>query len=345
MDTPVEDTSFYDDTVKPVGAVLAQYHDHRNGSRVAQLGGHSNPQTHRGAGQLPPGAAIVTTLLKSLEENPLFDLRTSSPVSKILLENRKVVGVEYTHSSDTATLHGPVIFASGGFASDAYGMIKQYRPNLAGFPSTNDPRPGSQHLLTIIGAQLHDMDLIQVHPTGFVDPEKPESKLKFLAAERLRGEGGILLLDGKRFVNEMETREVVTDAITAETPSDENPKQWDVQLVFDEGAYNVSKSHMDFYLWKGLMHKTTVAELGAQAIPTLREYADAVAHKREDVLGRKVFGNWTLKDIMVDSMFYVGRVTPVVQNYTKYFANPPYGTNRLNLLTLFASSNLSRSNP
>jgi aspartate oxidase len=44
----------------------------------------------------------------------------------------------------------------------------------------------------------------QVHPTGLVDPREPEAKVKWLAAEALRGVGG-LLLDGKgrRFCDEV----------------------------------------------------------------------------------------------------------------------------------------------
>jgi FAD-dependent fumarate reductase len=261
---------------------------------------------------LPPGASIVTTLLKALQADPLFDLRTSCAVSKVVLEDGKVKGVEYSRDGETNQLRGPVVFASGGFAGDALGMLKEYRPDLAGFPSTNDPRPGSQTLMTAVGAQLLDMDLVQVHPTGFVDLKDHESRLKFLAAELLRGEGGILLVDGKRFVNEMETRQHVTDAIMKAPPFDDHPKQWDVQLLLDEGAYNASKSHMDFYLWKGLMHKTMVGDLGPWAVMVIQEYADAVAGKREDVLGRKAFGHWILKDVTAEAVVYVGRVTPVV---------------------------------
>jgi succinate dehydrogenase/fumarate reductase flavoprotein subunit len=34
-----------------------------------------------------------------------------------------------------------------------------------------------------IGANGVDMDKVQVHPTGLVDPKDPNSKWKFLAAE------------------------------------------------------------------------------------------------------------------------------------------------------------------
>ena len=44
-----------------------------------------------------------------------------------------------------------------------------------------------------IGANAVDMRWVQVHPTGLVDPKDPNAKVKFLAAEALRGVGGILL--------------------------------------------------------------------------------------------------------------------------------------------------------
>ena len=47
-------------------------------SRVAELGGHSHPRTHRGAGQTPPGASIVTRLLKQLQASNLAKIETNS---------------------------------------------------------------------------------------------------------------------------------------------------------------------------------------------------------------------------------------------------------------------------
>ncbi|KAF1850241.1 Flavocytochrome c [Cucurbitaria berberidis CBS 394.84] len=282
-------------------------------SRVAQLGGHSYARTHRGAGQAPPGFAIVSALLKQLKESPLFDLRTSCTVTKVLQDGAHVTGVAYAREDGKQEeLHGPVIFASGGFGGDAEGLLAKYRPDLAGYPSTNDPRPGTQPLLTAIGAQLIDMDQVQVHPTGFVDPANAATPLKFLGAEVLRGEGGILLLNGKRFVDELDTREKVSNAITTTTPSSESPKQWTVQVVLDEGTYQAAKSHIDFYLFKGLMKKSTIAELGPQALESITQYAKVVAGEATDEFHRTTFANWTLKNPTPESVVYVGVVTPVV---------------------------------
>lgn len=55
---------------------------------------------------------------------------------------------------------------------------------------------------------------LQVHPTGLVHPDEPEAKLKFLAAEALRGVGGILIdANGKRFCDELGRRDYVSESM------------------------------------------------------------------------------------------------------------------------------------
>ena len=307
-------------------------------SKVAQLGGHSRPRTHRGGpGQKTPGASIIGTLLEGLEKSPNFNLRTGARVTKILRESDEVMGVEYEdnnnnneHSAKTESLKGPVVFASGGFAGDAHGLLAQYRPDLAGFPTTNQAREGTQPLLTAVGAHLVDMERVQIHPTGFVDPSDTGSLNKILAAEMLRGEGGILLAgDGKRFVNELNTRDKVTDAVMnyAEILHSDNnnnnnngptaTKQWDVSLVLDETTAKATSSHLGFYQWKGLVKQTTVGELGPSALETIREYGQIASGHKPDPLGRNAFANWTLgrdggAEVTPQSIVLVGKVTPVV---------------------------------
>lgn len=45
-------------------------------------------------------------------------------------------------------------------------------------------------MLMKIGGRPIDLEKVQVHPTGLIDPKEPDSKVKFLAAEALRGAGG-----------------------------------------------------------------------------------------------------------------------------------------------------------
>jgi len=44
-----------------------------------------------------------------------------------------------------------------------------------------------------IGAKSIDLEWVQVRPTGLVKPDDPDAKSKFLAAEALRGFGGLVL--------------------------------------------------------------------------------------------------------------------------------------------------------
>ncbi|OLN89328.1 Fumarate reductase 1 [Colletotrichum chlorophyti] len=284
-------------------------------SVVAPLGGHSLSRTHRGAGKTPPGAAIVTTLLKKLGENPAFQLRNSAEVTSLKVADGVVQGVHYIQGGEHHDLEGAVVFAAGGFAGDANGLLAKYRPDLAGLPSTNEDRPASHGILEAVGAEFVDMDSVQVHPTGFVDPKDPEARYKFLAAEVLRGEGGILLSEkGERFVNEMQTREHVSHAIMQLPPKETGvTRQWDVTLLMDPGACDAAEGHLGFYLWKGLMEKKKVRELSPEIIKSVDGYAAAVASATDPAFRRHTFGRWRLPagEENREEEVCVGRVTPI----------------------------------
>merc|ERR1712050_740263 len=70
-----------------------------------------------------------------------------------------------------------------------------------------------------IGASTIDLEWGQVHPTGLVKPDDPDAKVKFLAAEALRGVGGLVFdKDGKRFANELGRRDYVTGEMWKNKP-------------------------------------------------------------------------------------------------------------------------------
>lgn len=139
-------------------------------------------------------------------------------VTRLLKDGDAVVGVEYTHNGSTHEAFGPVILATGGYAADFTedSLLKKYRPELWDLPTTNGEHctGDGQKLAMAAGASAVDLEKVQVHPTGLVDPKEPEAKVKFLAAEALRGVGGLLLDNqGKRFVDELQHRDYVTGKI------------------------------------------------------------------------------------------------------------------------------------
>ncbi|CAJ2502196.1 Uu.00g095900.m01.CDS01 [Anthostomella pinea] len=289
-------------------------------SVVAQLGGHSVARTHRGRGNPPPGAAIVTALLKQFNENAGFTLSTSADVEALLTTGDAgggaVGGVRYSADGQTHELQGPVVFAAGGFAGDAHGLLAKHRPDLEGMPSTNEAKPGSHALLAQVGAEFVDMECVQIHPTGFVDPKDAGAGYKFLAAEALRGEGGILLSSaGERFVNEMDRRDVVSEAIMALPRSGlDSVRQWGITLLLDPGACEATASHLSFYLWKGLMEKRKVKDLPPTVIASVDKYAETVASGSDAAFGRRTFGHWRLPagEANREQEVCVGTVTPVI---------------------------------
>jgi succinate dehydrogenase/fumarate reductase flavoprotein subunit len=123
--------------------------------------------------------------------------------------------VEFEKGGQKYQEFGPVIIATGGYAADFSkgSLLEQFRPDLLHLPTTNgDHCTGDGIKMAMaIGASTVDMKWVQVHPTGLVDPKEPDSKLKFLAAEALRGVGGLLLnREGDRFCDDLGKRDYVT---------------------------------------------------------------------------------------------------------------------------------------
>jgi len=165
------------------------------------------------------------------------------------------------------------------------------------------------------------MDQIQIHPTGFVDPTDRYNNVKFLAAEALRGLGGILIdpRNGERFVNELTTRDKVTDAIfNAKLPDNV------AYLILSEKVYDVYSNNINFYMFKKLIKKTTIKEFyeevnssnnnkwvgGKQKfIDQLISYSDESV---EDKYGRAVRVNNFGSAVTEDTVIYVGEITPIV---------------------------------
>lgn len=290
-------------------------------SKVSRLGGHSQPRTHRGDAQFP-GMVITYAQMERLE-----DLSVSNPervriikkarVTKLVKdESGTVVGAEYQHNGKTATAHGPVILATGGYAADFTdnSLLKKHRPEFWDLPTTNgDHCTGDgQKMAMAIGAHGIDLEKVQVHPTGLVDPKEPKAKVKFLAAEALRGVGGLLLdSKGQRFVDELQHRDYVSGKMW------EN-KNHPIRLVLNGQASKEIEWHCKHYVGRGLMKRlqdgdALSKEFGlppAVLKKTFDDYNQSVRTKK-DPFGKKFFqGEWTYNDI-----FHVAHMTPVL-HYT-----------------------------
>ncbi len=154
--------------------------------------GHSQPRTHRGHDAKFPGMAITYALMQRLEElaekePERVQIIKKARVTALNKDGNRITGVTYEFGGQSSSVDGPVILATGGYAADftENSLLRKYKPEVYDLPSTNGAHAtgDGQKMCMAIGGNAIDMDKVQVHPTGLVDPKDPGSKWKFLAAE------------------------------------------------------------------------------------------------------------------------------------------------------------------
>jgi hypothetical protein len=180
-------------------------------SLLAQLGGHSHKRTHRPSNGMV-GAEVIFWMQKAVREYEKTEKVTfllDTRVTRLLTDdNGRVSGVEYQTAGKEGTEEmkaANVVLATGGFAADrsSQSYLAKHRPELLGMAATAGSFSTGDGitLATALGAKTIDMDKVQVHPTGWVDPRDPTNPNKVLAAELMRGVGGILInSEGERCV-------------------------------------------------------------------------------------------------------------------------------------------------
>ncbi|KAJ5781124.1 Flavocytochrome c [Penicillium paradoxum] len=289
---------------------------------VSRLGGHTHPRTHRGHDAKFPGMAITYALMQRLEElaekEPgRVQIIKKANVTAVNKSGNNVTGVTYSVNGEQKSIDGVVVLATGGYAADftETSLLKQHRPDTYNLSSTNGTHAtgDGQKMLMAIGANGIDMDKVQVHPTGLVDPKDPQAKFKFLAAEALRGEGGLLLnSDGQRFSDELGHRDYVSGKMWEE----KEKGKWPIRLVLNSKASNVLDFHTRHYSGRGLMKKMTGAELvaeigcGEAALKkTFDEYNLIADGKKKDPWNKRFFHNMPFK---LDDEFHVSLMEPVL---------------------------------
>lgn len=222
---------------------------------ITITGGMSKKWTHRPASMAPIGGFLVKSLLEVVaqEDIPVFN---KTKVTKLRrTDDGRVNGVEVNADGIIKVINAKaVILATGGFgASKEY--IKRFRPDLESYKTTNQPGATGDGLKLAenVGAELMQMNLVQVHPT--VQQDNPHV---YLIGEAVRGEGAIMVNgEGKRFVNELNTRKICANAITA-------LPEHSAYLIFDQGIRDHVKA-IEFYDKVGLVvHGETIEDLAKQ---------------------------------------------------------------------------------
>jgi len=245
-------------------------------SEITSTGGQSAKRTHRPTGGAAVGPNIVSALSKTAE-NEKIDIRKGTKAIALVKVKNRIVGVkvreidgkEYTIKAKA------VIVATGGFGANAK-MVEKYNPKLKGFGSTNNPAIVGDGIVMVekVGGALVDMNEIQTHPTVVHNKTN-------MITEAVRGEGAILVnRDGKRFIDELETRDVVSkatlnkynEAVRNKVDSEFNKKTLPKELTGDK-YYVIEVSPAVHHTMGGVRINTNAEVLGKNGRPIKGLYA------------------------------------------------------------------------
>ena len=259
---------------------------------VSSFGGASVKRIHRPVNEegkvVSVGAYMIPLLQENCEKRGI-DIVLNTTVDTILTDaNGAAVGVSGTDKDgNTVVVNAKsVILATGGFGANL-DMVTQYKPELAGFMTTNAAGAQGQgiEMATAIGAGTVDMDQIQIHPTV-------EANTAALITEGLRGDGAILVnANGERFIDEVGTRDVVSAAEIAQPGS----YSW---LIVDQAMVDASSVIQGYikkgYTKTGATYEELAKELDvdpatfANTMETWNSYVEA---KNDPDFGRTSFAN------------------------------------------------------
>ena len=259
---------------------------------VSSFGGASVKRIHRPVDAEGKTVSVGSYMIPLLEENcekAGVQILLNTTANEILTDaSGAAVGIKATGSTgETVTVNAKaVVLTTGGFGANL-DMVVEYKPELKGFMTTNAAGAQGQgiEMATAIGAGTVDMDQIQIHPTV-------EANTAALITEGLRGDGAVLInAEGKRFIDEVGTRDVVSAAEIAQTGS----YSW---LVVDQAMVDAS-SVIQGYIKKGYtVTGETYEELGkamgvdeAAFAETMNTWNGYVEAKNDPDFGRTSFAN------------------------------------------------------
>jgi fumarate reductase flavoprotein subunit len=275
-------------------------------SDVGRMGGASVDRTHRPAGGLAVGKHIVQVLYDRASQLDV-DLRVNTRAVEILEDQSGAVRGLLVQGKYTGLywIQAPtVVVAAGGFGKNN-DLVASFDEKLRGFAATNQPGATGDGLnvATRAGAGTLDMQFIQAHPTY-----SPVGGV--LVTEAVRGNGAILVNEaGRRFVNELTTRDVAAAAILEQAGDH-------AYLIFDESVRR-SLQQIEGYVELGAVdEQLTLSDLadslGMDATvltATVERYNGFVAAGTDQEFSRQ-----DMARPIAEEAFYAIEVTPAIHH-------------------------------
>lgn len=282
--------------------------------RLQQFGGHSVPRAIIAKGN--SGVELTNKLKEAAIENGV-EIKLDTKAEELIIDDSgRVIGVRAVKSGEQnleITANKGVILATGGFGSNV-AMRKKYNPEFdEKYMSTDQPGTTGDGITMAekLGAKLTQMEYIQTYPTC----NTKTGIMSYVANSRF--DGAILInKEGKRFVEEMDRRDVISKNILKQT---DNVAYlvWGQEV---EEVGNMTKLHEGEYeqLEKdGLICKADTIEEAAKFFDidvktvkeTIEKYNEYVEKGKDEDFNRR----GTLRTIK-EGPFYIEKVAPSVHH-------------------------------
>lgn len=220
--------------------------------KVSYSGGATNPRIHAPEDGSGVGGYLVNAFSEQLDALDI-PVRLETKATEIIMEDGKAVGVQAESENADITINAKaVILATGGFGANEE-LYTKYREELKGFVTTNTPGATGDGIVMAeaIGVELVDIEQIQIHPTV-------EQTTSIMVTEGVRGDGAILVnQEGKRFTNELLTRDVVSANVIAQDGGY-------AYIIFDQQLRDNLKA-IESYVTAGIVEEgATIEELAGK---------------------------------------------------------------------------------
>lgn len=160
------------------------------------------------------GFEMINKLTLKLAEKNVPLHKNTAATELIQNKEGKVTGVIAKYNDQTITYNAnkAVILATGGFGANLDMRVKYNEAMNEKVLSTNAVGSKGDGLVMAekIGAQLTDMGYIQTYPTC----DTQSGALLYVGDVRMEGRSILVNKEGRRFVEELERRDVISDAVT-----------------------------------------------------------------------------------------------------------------------------------
>ena len=223
------------------------------------FGGHSVKRS------LVPLNASGVELIEKLQakaESLGVEIHTNTAAVELVETDGKVTAVKAQSDGQDITYNAAkgVILATGGFGSNLEMRIANNPDMDEKILSTNSVGSTGDGIVMAeaLGAQTVDMQYIQTYPT--CDPET--GTLLYVGDVRLEGRAILVNLEGKRFVEELERRDVISMAVKAQTGG-VSYMFWDEASMQASGVNASHKKEYDNLIERGILVKADTVEEAA----------------------------------------------------------------------------------